>query len=94
MALLGRQIVMTIPLQVLVSMDVFSIHRNRKEIICLRLDQGIMEWDDTILLIIFFCKLYCWIYIIYMIQEQLFLGILLDEKSVIHKPIPMPKGLR
>ena len=72
MTLLGRQFVMTIPLQVLVSMGGFSIHRNRKVIICLRYDQGIKEWDGTILLIIFYCKLYCWIYFIYVIQEYLF----------------------
>ena len=30
-------------------------------------------------------------YIVNMIQEQLFMGLLLDDKNVIHKPKPIPQ---
>ena len=49
---------------------------------------------ESILLITFYCKPNCWIYIINRIQEQLFMGLLLEDKSVIYKPRPIPRGCR
>ena len=38
-------------------------------------------------------NLIAWFYIINMTQEQFFLGLLLKDKGVIHKPKPIPKGV-
>ena len=82
-AVLGRQVMMTIPLQVLVSLSWFVIHLYAKGIACLWFDQGIKKRDRPILLI----------YTVYMIQKKLHMSLLLDDPSVIHKPIPKPGGL-
>ena len=39
-------------------------------------------------------ELYAWIYTVDMIQEKLFVGLLLNDPSVIHKPVPIPGGER
>ena len=84
---LSRKIVMTIPLQVLVSMGWFAIHLYAKGVVCLRFDQGIKKRDSPILLITFDSELYSWIYTVYMTQKKLLVGLLLDDPSVIHKPV-------
>ena len=58
--------------------------------VCMGSDQGIQEGNSTIVLVAFDCELYCWIDTIYMIQEYLFVGLLLNDKGVIHIPEPMP----
>ena len=83
---------MTIPLQVLVSMGWFTIHLYGKGIVCLWFDPGIKKMDSPILLITFTYELYTWIYAVYMIQKQLLMSLLLDYPNVIHKPIPKPGG--
>ena len=82
---LGRKTMMTIPLQVLVSLGWFAIHLYAKEIVCLGFDQGIKKRDSPILLIAFDSELCTWIYTVYM-------SLLLDDPSLIHKPIPKPRG--
>ena len=91
---LYRKIVMAIPLQVLVSMGWFVIHPYAKGIVCLRFDQGVKKRDSPILLITFDSELYSWMYAVYMIQKKLLVGLLLDDPSVIHKPVPKPWGVR
>ena len=85
---LGRKIMVTIPLQVLVSMGRFAIHLYDKGIVCLWMDQGIKKRDSPILLITFDCELYTWISTVYMIQKKFPIGLLLDDPSVIHKSVP------
>ena len=67
---LGRKIMMTIPLQVLVNMGWFVIHLYAKGIVCLGFDQGIKKRDSPILLIALDSELYAWIYTVYMIQKK------------------------
>ena len=89
---LGREVMMTIPLQVLVSMGWFVIHLYAKGVVWLWFDKGIKKRDSPILLITFNKELYTWIYTVYMIQKMLLMSPLLDDPSVIHKPIPKPGG--
>ena len=90
--ILGRKIMVTIPLQVLVSMCQFAIHLYAKGIVCLWFDQSIKKKDSPILLITFDHDLYTWIYTTNMIQKKLLMSLLLDDPIVIHKPIPKPRG--
>ena len=83
-------IVMAIPLEVLVSMGWFVIHLYAKGVVCLRFDQGIKKRDSPILLITFNSEFYSWIYTVYMSQKKLLVVLLLDDPSVIHKPVPKP----
>ena len=66
------------------------VHPYAKGIICLWFDQGIKKRDSPILLITFDSEIYTWIYTVGMIVEKLFIDLLLDDPSVIHKPIPIP----
>ena len=84
---------MTIPLQVLVSMDGFVVHFYAKGVVCLQFDQGVKKRDSPILLITFYSELYCWIYTVNMIQKKVFMGLLLDDPCTIHKPEPIAGGL-
>ena len=52
------------------------------------------EKGSPILLITFNSELYAWFYTVDMIQEKLFMGLLLNDKSAIHKPVPIPGGAR
>ena len=63
-----------------------AVHSYGKGIICLRCNKGIKEGNGPISLITFNSKPACWIYAIDMVQECLFMGLLLNDKSVIHKP--------
>ena len=60
----------TVPLQVMVSMGRFVIHLSAKGIVCLWLDQGIKKRDSPILLIPFDCELYTWVNTVYVIQKS------------------------
>ena len=91
---LGRKIMLTIPLQVLVSMGWFAIHLYTKGIIYLWCDHGIKKKYSPILLITFNHKLYTWINTVYMIQKKFLMSLLLDDPSVIHTPIPKPGVVR
>ena len=66
---LGREIMVTILLQVLVSMSGLLVHCNIKRIVCFTLDQCIKKCDSPIILIAFESKLYCRIYAVYVIQK-------------------------
>ena len=89
---LGRKIMMTILLQVLVSMSWFVKNLYAKGIVCLWFDQGIKKRDSPILLTTFKSELYTFIYTVYMLQKKLLMSLLLDDPSVIHKPILKPGG--
>ena len=72
----------------------FAVHPYTKGIVSLWFDQGIKKRDSPILLITFNSELYAWICTVDMIQEKLFMGLLLDDPRVIHKPVPIPRGER
>ena len=73
---------MTIPVEVLDSMDGFVVNCNGKGMVCLGFGQGIQERNSPIFLVTFDCELYCWIYTVDMFQTYLFIGLLLNDKSV------------
>ena len=81
---------MTIPLQVPVSMGRFVVHPYTEGIVCLWFDQGFKKRDNPILLITFNGELYSWIYAVDVIQENLLMGLLLNDPCVIHKPVQLP----
>ena len=90
---LGRRIMMTIPLQVLVSMCRFTVHFYTKGVVCLRFDQGInkkgiapFSWLPST--VNFIAGLYCWYD-----PEKLLMGLSLNDPSVIHKPYQSLGGL-
>ena len=87
-SVLGRKIMVTVPLQVLVSMGRFVIHLYVKGIVCLCLDQGIKKRDNPIFLIPFNHELYTWTNIVYVINEKFLMNLLLNDPSVIHRSVP------
>ena len=60
--------------------------------ISLRFDNGVQEGDRPILLVVFHCKLYGRVNTIDVLKEVLFVNFLVDDKGVIHKPVPKTRG--
>ena len=48
--------------------------------------------DGTILLIVLYCKPYGRVNTVYVLKEALFIGFLVDDKGVIHIPVPEHGG--
>ena len=84
---------MTVPLQVLVSMSGFPVHSDGQCTISLWFNSGVPEGDGPILLVVLHCKLYGRINTVYVLKEALFVDLLVDDKSVIYKPAPEPRGV-
>ena len=82
----------TVPLQVLVSMSGFPVHSDGQCTISLWFNNGVQEGDGPFLLVVFHCKLYDRVNTVYVLKEALFVDLLVDEKSVIHKPAPEHRG--
>ena len=82
-----------ISLQVLVSMGGLAVNCNREGMVCLGCDQGTEEGNSTIVLVTLNIELYCWISAVNMIQEYLFIGLLLNDTSAIHIPEPISRGV-
>ena len=83
----------TVPLQVLVSMSGFSVHSDGQCAISLWFNNGVQEGDGPILLVVLHCKLNGRVNTVYVLKEALFVDLLVDDKGVIHKPAPEPRGL-
>ena len=71
-----------------------AIHFYSKGTVCHGFDQDIKKRDSLIFLITFNSELHSWINTTDVIQKQFFVGLLLDDPCVIHKPIPKPGGGR
>ena len=69
-----------------------AVDCNREGMVCLGCDQGIQEGNSTSVLVTFDSKLYCWINAVDMVQKYLFIGLLLNDPSVIHIPEPIHRG--
>ena len=82
----------TVPLQVLVSMSGFPVHSDGQCTISLWFNIGVQEGNGPILLVVLHCKLYGRVNTDYVLEEALFIGLLVDDKSVIHIPVPEPQG--
>ena len=49
---------------------------------------GVQEGDGPILFVVFHCKVYGRVNTVYVLKEALFIGFLVDNKGVIHIPVP------
>ena len=83
----------TVPLQLLVSMSGFPVHSDG-QCISLWFNNGVQEGDGPILLVVLHCKLYGRVNTVYVLKEALLVDLLEDDKGVIHIPAPEPGGLR
>ena len=68
----------------------FPVHSNGQTTIFLWLYNGVQEGDGTILLIVLHCKFYGRVNTVNVLEEVLFIDFLVDDKGVIHKPVPEP----
>ena len=71
----------------------FPVHSDGQCAISLWFDNGVQEGAGPILLIALHCKPYCRVNSVYVLKEALFVGFLVDDKGVIHKHVPEPRGL-
>ena len=71
----------------------FPVHSDGQCAISLWFDNGVQEGDGPILLVVLHCKPYCRVHTVNMLKEALFVDFLVDDKGVIHKPVPEPRGL-
>ena len=60
--------------------------------IFLLLYNGVQEGDGPILLVVLHCKFYGRVNTVYVLEEALFIGLLVDNKGIIHIPAPEPGG--
>ena len=82
------EMVVAVPLQVLVHVCGFPVYSNRQLNIILQFYNGVQEGDGTILLVVLHCKLYSQLNTVDVLKEVLFIFFLLDNKGVIHIPLP------
>ena len=82
----------TVPLQILVSISGFPVHSDGQCAISLWFNSGVQEGDGLILLVVLHCKLYGRVNPVYVLKEALFVDLLVDHKGVIHIPAPEPRG--
>ena len=84
----GWEMMVTVPLLILVPVCTFPIYSNRQLTISLWFYNGIQEGDSTILLVVFYCKLYGRVNTVNMLWDVLFIYFLLYDKCAIHIPVP------
>ena len=70
----------------------FPVHSDGQCAISLRFDNFVQEGDGPILLVVFHCKLYCRVTTVNVLKEALFVSFLVDDKGVIHIPVPKSRG--
>ena len=71
----------------------FPVHSDGQCAISLWFDNGVQEEDGPMFLVVLHCKPYCRVNTVYVLKEALFVGFLVDDKGVIHKPVPEPRGV-
>ena len=74
-------------------MSGFPVHSDGQCAISLWFDNGVQEGDGPILLVVLHCKFYGRVNTVYVLLEALFVDLLVDDKGVIHKPVPEPRGV-
>ena len=74
-------------------MSGFPIHSCGQCAIGLWFDNVVQEGDGPILLVVLHYKLYGRVNTIYVLKDTLFVDFLVDDKDVIHKPVPEPRGV-
>ena len=78
----------TVPLQILVSMCGFPVYSYGQRTISLCFNNSIQEGGGAILLIVLYCKPYGRVNTVNVLKEALFVDFLVDDKGVIHIPAP------
>ena len=71
-------------------MSGFPVHSCGQCAISLRFDNGVQEGDGPILLVVLHCKPYGRVNTIDVLKEALLVDLLVDDKGVIHIPVPEP----
>ena len=66
----------------------FPVYSYGQRTINLWFNNSVQEGDGTILLIVLYCKPYGRVNTVDMLQEALFIDFLVDDKGVIHIPVP------
>ena len=74
-------------------MSGFSVHSDGQCAISLWLDNGVQEGDGPILLVVLHCKPYGRVNTVYVLEEALFVDLLVDDKGVIRIPAQESGGL-
>ena len=73
-------------------MDRFPVHSDRQVPINLWFYNGVQEGDGPILLIVLHHKLNGRVNTVNVLHKLLFVDLFLDDKCVIHIPLPKPRG--
>ena len=66
----------------------FPVYSDRQRTISLWFNNSVQEGDGTILLVVLYCKPNDRVNTVYVLEEALFVGFLVDDKGVIHIPAP------
>ena len=72
-------------------MSGFPVHSCGQCAISLWFINGVQEGDGPILLVVLHCKLYGRVNTINVLKEALFVDLLVDDKGIIHIPVPEPR---
>ena len=71
----------------------FPVHSDGQCATSLWFHHGVQKGDGPILLVVLHCKPYCRVNTVDVLKEALFVGFLVDDKGVIYKPVPEPRGV-
>ena len=66
----------------------FPVYSNGQRTISLWFYNSVQEGDGAILLVVLYCKPYGRVNTVYVLKEALLVGLLVDDKGVIHIPAP------
>ena len=66
----------------------FPVHSYGQSTISLSFDNSVQEGDGPILLVVLYCKPYSRVNTVDVLKEALFVSFLVDDKGVIHIPVP------
>ena len=72
----------------------FSVHSDGEATISLWFDNGVQEEDGSILIVVLHRKPDGRVDTVNVLKEVLFADLLVDDKDVIHNPVPEPRGWR
>ena len=72
-------------------MSGFPVHSDGQCTIRLWFNNGVQQGDGPILLVVLHHKLYGRVNTVYVLKEALFVDLLVNDKDVIHIPVPKPR---
>ena len=71
----------------------FPVYSDGQRTISPWFNNSVQKGDGTILLVVLYCKPNGRVNTVYVLEEALFIGFLVDDKSVIHIPAPELGGV-